>query len=242
MAKMQTVLRLLYPPHCLGCNSVVAEEGALCGDCWRETSFLSGALCDACASPLPGEAEDGALLYCDRCMEVPRPWDHGRAAMIYSGTGKRLILGLKNSGRTDLAAPAGRWIAQAARGIVGENTLVAPVPTHWLRRVQRRFCPSELIANEVGKALNLSVAPDLLLKPRRTRKMQGLTPYARYENARGAFKANPRHKLRMAGRHILLIDDVMTSGATLTEASEICLEAGAHKVSVAVLARVADEV
>ncbi|MGH1330122.1 MAG: ComF family protein [Paracoccaceae bacterium] len=242
MAKMQSVLRLLYPPHCLGCNSVVAEEGALCGNCWREARFLSGALCDACAVPLPGDADPGGHLYCDRCLEVPRPWDHGRAAMIYAGTGRRLILGLKNSGRIDLAVPAGKWIAQAARDIVGQSTLVAPVPSHWLRRIQRRYSPSELIANAAAQALGLSCAPDLLLKPRRTPKMDGLSAYARYENARGAFEANPRQRLRMAGRHILLIDDVMTTGATLKEATEICLEAGAHKVSVAVLGRVADEV
>lgn len=242
MAKMQSVLRLLYPPHCLGCNSVVAEEGALCGRCWRDTAFLTGAMCDACAAPLPGEAPKDALLYCDRCLEVPRPWDHGRAAILYSGMGKRLILGLKDSGRTELAVPAGQWIAKVVRGVVGTSTLVAPVPSHWMRRLQRRYSPSELIGRAAAETLGLSFAPDLLLKPHRTPKMKGLGSYARYENVRGAFAANPRHRLRMAGRHILLIDDVMASGATLTEAAETCLEAGAHKVSVAVLGRVADEV
>lgn len=242
MAKMQTVLRLLYPPHCLGCNSVVAEEGALCGSCWRDTSFLSGAMCDACAVPLPGEPDDRALLYCDRCMEVPRPWDHGRASMLYSGTGRRMILGLKNTGRVEFAEPAGHWVAQAARNIVGQNTLIAPIPSHWIRRIQRRYNPSELIGRAAAKELNLTFEPDLLLKPQRRPKMEGLSSFARYENVRAAFTANPRHHLHMAGRHILLVDDVMTTGATLTEAAETCLEAGAYKVSVVVLARVADEV
>lgn len=237
---MQKVIRVLYPPHCLGCNSIVAQEGALCGPCWRETRFAGGLVCDGCAIPLHGD-RDGGAVHCDACLAAPRPWDRARAAMLYSGTAKRMVMALKHNQRADLAPPAGRWIADAARDITMASTLVAPVPVHWLRRIARRYDQADLLAHAVAKHLGLPVCSDLLTRRRYTPMMQNMGAQARFANVEGAFIATPRRRLHMAGRHVLLVDDVMTSGATLAAATAACLAGGAGRVSVAVLARVAKQ-
>ena len=108
----QTALRMIYPPRCLHCGKVVESDFGLCGSCWAQMPFASGVTCNLCGSSLMG-SPTGDTALCDACILTPRPWQNGRAAMIYQGTARKLVLGLKHSDRTDIAGPAGRWIAQA---------------------------------------------------------------------------------------------------------------------------------
>jgi len=228
------LLDLLYPPHCPACNAIVATGDGLCGPCYGTTVFTAGLVCDACAVPLIGDAED-APAHCDACTQAPPVWDRARAPFYYEGTARRMILRLKN-GTPDLATPLGLWLAEAAQPLVTPATLVAPVPAHWLRRLARRYDQAALLAAAAARALGLAHHPDLLRRARITPKMDGLTVEARAANVASAFRPDPA---RLAGAHVLLIDDVMTTGATLDAAARACLDGGAARVSTAFLARVA---
>ena len=233
---LQRVLRLIYPPQCLSCAIPVAQEGALCPACWRDTPFIGGLVCDACGIPMPGHAQGDAVL-CDDCLRVPRPWHRGRAAMLYAGTARRLVLGLKHGDRLELAGACGTWLAAAVRPILEPGMLLAPVPLHWSRLLRRRYNQSAVLAQALARRTGLEHCPDLLVRRRRT-PGQGGTLTARHGNVEGALALHPRRGARAMGRAVLLVDDVMTSGATLAAAADACLAGGATRVDVVVLARV----
>lgn len=228
--------RVLYPPSCVGCGAATDSEWALCGACWREVGFLLGALvCDRCGTPLPGR-EEGAVL-CDDCVRRPRPWSRGRAALPYRGTGRSLVLALKHADRTDLARPLGRWLAAAAAPLILSDQVLVPVPLHWTRLVTRRHNQAQLLAREAGRDLGLPVLPDALVRRRRTRSLGHGGREARAQMLRDAIAPHPRRGRALEGRPVLLVDDVMTSGATLAGCAEAARLAGASDVRVLVVAR-----
>lgn len=235
---LRGLLDTLYPPHCLACSAAVRRAGDLCAACWAETPFIDALACDACGTPLPGPLED-APVHCDDCLTLARPWSHGRAALAYSGTARRLVLALKHGDRHDIAAPAARWLAPRCAGLIRPDTLIAPVPLHPMRLFQRRFNQSALLATALARELARPCCPDLLRRIRATGTQDHRSRDGRFANLQGAIAAHPKRAARITGRHILLVDDVMTSGATLAAAAEACFEAGADHVDVAVMARVA---
>ncbi len=233
---MQSALRLLYPAQCVSCSAPVDEEFGLCGTCWAETPFVTGAICDICGAPVPGEADDEALT-CDDCLSTARPWRRGRAALIYRDNVRRMVLGLKHGDRTDLVRPAVRWMARALAPIRQDDMLVVPVPMHWTRLVRRRYNQAALLAQELARIAGLEYAPDALVRPRWTPMLRGRDKAERFAVQQGAIRPHPRRGTRLAGRKVLLVDDVMTSGATLASAADACLAAGACDVFTLALAR-----
>lgn len=237
---LQAVLHLIYPPQCLTCDALVTSDFGLCGPCWRDTAFVTGLVCDQCGVPLPGE-DTGQKLRCDDCLTLARPWARGRAALLYRDNGRRIVLALKHGDRLDLARPAAGWMRRAAAPLLVPGMLVAPVPLHWLRLFTRRYNQAALLSSALARAAGLEHCPDLLTRPRNTHSQEGRGREARFENMAGAIRLHPARKARVAGRHVLLVDDVMTSGATFAAGAEACLSAGAKEVSVLALARVAKE-
>jgi predicted amidophosphoribosyltransferase len=229
------LIRAVYPPHCLACGEAVSAPMGLCGACWAECTFFGGTVCDGCGTPLPGDG-DGTRLLCDDCLALPRPWSRGRAAIAYRGTGRRLALSLKNHDRTDLPRAMAGWMLRAAAPILTEAMLVAPVPLHRWRLLTRRYNQSALLSAAVARAAGLPHCPDLLARRRATPSQQGGQD-ARFENVADAFAVPESRRDRLAGREVLLVDDVMTSGATLGACAEACLRAGAREVRVLALAR-----
>lgn len=238
---MQTALRHLYPAHCMTCNAVLETRAALCGACWQKTPFIRGLTCGSCGVPLPGEEVGDDVVQCDECMTNARPWGAARAALVYKDNGRKLVLALKHGDRTDLAKPLADWMAQAATPLLTNRTLIAPVPLHWTRLVRRRYNQSALLAQYMADALGKPYCSDLLIRPKRTLSLDGKTRDERFATLQSAINANPRRRIQMAGRDILLVDDVMTSGATLAACAEACFSVGAAHVSVVVLARVAKD-
>lgn len=235
---IQDALRFLYPPHCLTCDAPVQAEFALCGPCWRETRFVQGLVCDLCGTPLPGE-DPGHPVHCDDCLTVARPWQQGRAALLYEGNGRKLVLALKHGDRLDLARPAAAWMHRAAASLMQPDTILAPVPLHWLRLFDRRYNQAALLSSAIARLAGRQHVPDLLRRIRFTPSQDHRDREGRFRNVAQALRINPRHGAKVMGRHVLLVDDVMTSGATLAAGTEACLAAGATSVSVLVLARVA---
>lgn len=237
---LQTAVSLVYPPRCLGCGGQVDSDFGLCGACWGATPFIGGAICDTCGTPLPGD-DDGDTLKCDDCMVTPRAWTKGRCALLYKDNARRLVLALKHGDRQEIAEPAARWMAQAIEDLPLQNAIIAPVPLHWMRLLKRRYNQSALLAQALARQTGLPVCPDLLQRQKRTKSLDGLTKELRFTSVKGAIRVHPRRRHRMAGRPVLLVDDVLTSGATLSSAADACLAAGSGPVFVTALARVAKD-
>ncbi|MEL6516634.1 MAG: ComF family protein [Pseudomonadota bacterium] len=238
--EMQKLLTLVYPAQCALCRDLVEPGGTLCAHCWSATPFIAGLVCDACGVPLMGE-DSGGQIHCDDCMASPRPWLRGRAALEYHGNARRLVLALKHGDRQDLVAPCAAWMARAGRDLVHPDTLVVPIPLHWFRLFRRRFNQSAALARQVARRLHLRTCPDALVRTRPTPAQSG-TVDMRAANLSDAIRPHPRRGAALAGQSVLLVDDVMTSGATLAAATQACQAAGARQVSALVLARVVKDV
>jgi len=234
--EMQSALAVLYPAQCVGCGEPVEDTHGLCGKCWAETPFITGHVCDKCGCPLPGESDDVSDL-CDDCMTIERPWSRGRAALIYAGEGRRFVLGIKYYDRLDLVPPASSWMDRAARPFLMRDLLVVPVPAHWTRIFRRRYNQASELARGLAKEAGLDVAPTALVRPTRTAPQERKSPQERFENLAGRIAPHPKRGNVLAGRRILLVDDVFTSGATFAAAAEACHAAGAREVFVLALAR-----
>lgn len=216
---------------------MVDSDFALCGSCWRDLPLISGPVCDSCGAPvLVGDSDDAPQ--CDDCQRIARPWRRGRAALRYRDMGRKLVLRLKHGDRQEIAVVAGTWLARAGLPLIADDTVILPVPLHWSRMVKRRYNQSALLARELAGRIARPVLMDGLMRTTRTRPMDGATVDERFQRLAGAIAVNPAHADRMAGRHVLILDDVMTSGATLAAATEACKATGARQVDVLVLARV----
>ena len=229
------ILDIVYPPRCIACTEATTEGAHLCANCWRDTNFISGTTCERCGTPLPG-VEPEPNLQCDGCLHHPPAWDYGRALFLYAGTGRRLILSLKHGDRTDLAHPLADWLARISPDFLNRADIIAPVPLHWRRFFKRRYNQSAELARHLTQKTNGQFAPDLLIRTRKTIPQEGMTRDERFENQFGAFRLG-NHNVR--GKSVLLIDDVMTSGATLSACAETLRAAGADQINVLALARVA---
>ena len=234
---IQTALRVVYPPRCTLCGGLVDSEFGLCGTCWRDTPVIAGLVCDTCGSPLPGEADETTET-CDDCLRIARPWQRGRAALIYKGNARKLVLALKHGDRHDIVPLAAKWMRQAAGPLVKPQTLFVPVPLHWTRLLRRRFNQSALLAQAVARQVNMHWSPDVLERVRRTPSLDGLGFDARFMTLESAIRVREGRRLMIQGRSVILVDDVMTSGATLAACASALLDGGAAEVSTLTLARV----
>ncbi len=236
MLRMQRALSLIYPDQCILCETRVEERGGLCAECWRETPFISGLVCDACGVSLPGA--DAGEVFCDECLALQRPWEAGRAALSHRDAGRRVVLALKHADRLDLVPACADWMARAGKPFLTPDTLLVPIPAHWTRLLTRRYNQAAELARGLAKATGLEVEANALLRTKRTPKQDGMTVDQRFANMADAIQPHPKAVPTLRGRKVCLIDDVMTSGATLSSATEALHAAGADRVCILVLARV----
>ena len=234
------VLDALLPPACLTCDAAVESQGSLCAACWRGLHLLSAPLCRICGVPFLHAGEASADGLCLACRGRPPAYDSARAALRYDDAARRLLLPFKHGDRTELAAPLARLMARSGAAILARADLLAPVPLHWRRLIARRYNQSALLAARLARASRRPVIPDLI---RRTRPTPSLGDKGAAERAtilEGAFAISPGKARRIAGRRVLLVDDVMTSGATAEACAAALLAAGASGVDVLAVARVPD--
>jgi len=235
--RMQSAIRAIYPAQCVACDAPTESDFGLCSDCWGKTHFIHGLVCGTCGAPQMGE-DTGEAIQCDDCMTTARPWDKGRSALVYKEIGRRLVLALKHGDRTELTQTAGRWMAHVAKDLVAPHAFVVPVPLHWSRLIRRRYNQSALLSNVVAKQLGLAHCPDALMRTIRTKPLDGHNRDERFATLADAITYHPRRAHILKGADILLVDDVMTSGATLAACTQACYDVGAQSVCVVTLARV----
>lgn len=232
----RVALDALLPPRCLSCGAVVPDQGTLCLPCWERIDFLAPPLCAACG--LPFELDPGADALCGGCAARQPPFRRARAVFRYDDFGKGLILRFKHADRTEMAPALARWMARAGAELLDEADLIVPVPLHWTRLFGRRYNQAALLALALGRLTGLPVVPDLLLRRRRTPSQGGLGREARRRNIRGAFATAPHRGNALAGARVVLIDDVLTTGATTGACARALLAGGAEAVDVLTVARV----
>lgn len=236
----RSVLDAVLPPLCLGCNEIVETPGSLCAACWPRFRFIAPPHCQRCAYPF--DHDPGGPTLCGACLAHPPRYRRARAALVYDEHSRRLILPFKHGDRTDIARACGRWMARAAGELLAEADLVVPVPLHWRRLVGRRYNQAQLLARatvrEAGAGHRPRLAPDLLRRRRWTGSQGGLRGDERRRNVRQAFDVPAGWRPALAGKTVLLVDDVLTTGATV-EACVLALQrAGSGPVDVLTLARV----
>ncbi|WP_245845170.1 ComF family protein [Pseudothioclava arenosa] len=237
LAGLDAALHLVFPPRCLCCGEAVGSDQGLCGPCWRDAGFIQGACCTRCGTPLPGQSDEA--LCCDECLADPPPWRQGRAALTYSETGRRLVLQLKHGDRLDLVRPLAGWMARAGAPLIGPDSILAPVPLHRLRMLKRRYNQSALLAQEIARQTGSIYVPDLFRRVRATPSQEGRSREERAANLSGAIGITNGKETVISGSRLMIIDDVITSGATLRAVAEAAISANAACVDVLLLARVA---
>ena len=232
----RAALDALLPPLCLSCQAVVDQPGAVCPTCWAKLTFLGQPMCRSCGLPFPHDV--GADAVCAGCLADPPPWDRARAVFAYDDASRALVLGFKHSDRLHAAPAFGRWLARAGADLTAEADIVSPVPLHWLRLALRRYNQAALLAGALAKTSGLNGIPDLLKRTRRTPSQGKLGRSERQKNVAGAFRVRRRYRARIDGARVLLVDDVLTTGATARACTKALLSAGAAAVDVVTLARV----
>ena len=231
-----SIADLALPPQCLACDRHVARLGGLCPVCWGEFRLIEKPYCARLGTPFAYDLGPGALSA--EAIADPPPFDRCRAVAHFDEVARKLVHGLKYRDHIELARWMGGWMARAGADVVADADIVTPVPLHRFRLWMRRFNQSAALAHAIAAETGKRFAPAVLKRVRATTQQVGLSATERDKNVRGAFRVMPEERPKIAGRCILLVDDVYTTGATVRAATRALLRGGAGAVDVLVFARV----
>lgn len=238
-AGLRAAIDIVYPPSCVACQAATGEAQALCPACWGEMRFIERPYCERLGTPFAVDLGDG--LVSPAAIADPPVFARARAVCRFDGTARELVHRLKYGDRTDLALTMGRMMLQAGRELLPQADVIVPVPLHRFRLWTRRFNQAAALAQVVSRGSAVPLAPLALARVKRTRQQVGLTRAQRAANLEGAFKVPPAARPQIEGRHVLLVDDVLTTGATGNAAARALLRGGARSVDILTFARVVSD-
>ena len=233
---LRGIVDSVLPPRCLSCGEIVEDAGTLCSGCWTDLTLLGPPCCACCGLPFPYEVPPETL--CPACVRDRPAFDRARAVFRYDDASRSLILAFKHADQIHGAPFYGRWLERVGRPLLTEADLIAPVPLHRRRLLARRYNQAALLARAAARDRREQLALDLLTRRRHTPSQGRLSPAGRRRNVRGAFVLTPRWADRLRGGRVLLVDDVLTTGATVEECARVLRRNGAAAVDVLTLARV----
>jgi ComF family protein len=233
----RTTLDLVYPPSCLVCRAATSDLGTLCPACWAKMRFIERPYCERLGIPF---AQDlGAGLLSPEAIADPPVYQRARAVVRFDdGPARALVHLLKYGDRTEMAKPIGRWMARAGIELLETANLIVPIPLHRHRLATRRFNQAAALAQSISSVCGVPTDFLALERVKPTPPQVGLSKLQRAGNVQGAFRVADAARLRISGRRIVLVDDVLTSGATTNAAARALLRGGAAQVDVLVFARV----
>ena len=235
-AALRLALDAVLPPLCASCRAPLADAGGLCPACWARMSFLAPPWCDRLGIPFAHDPGPGVLSM--EAIADPPAYGRARAAVRYDDIARDLVHRLKYGDRLDLATAMGQWMARAGRALLDDADALVPVPLHWRRLWGRRFNQAAALARVVASDAGVPLLTAALRRVRATSQQVGLSRSARAVNVQGAFAVTRGGKAAIYGKRLILVDDVLTSGATVDACARALLRAGARNVDVLVFARV----
>jgi ComF family protein len=231
-------LDVALPPLCPTCRDVVTDKG-VCPRCWSKLSFIAPPYCPRLGIPFVYDPGPGILSM--QAIAHPPAYQRARAAVRFDETARALVHAFKYNDRLDLAPMIGGWMARAGRELLDGADALVPVPLHWRRLWTRRFNQSAALAERIAHQSGVAVAHHALKRVKATAQQVGLSRNDRASNVQGAFRVPPDAKADVAGRRLVLVDDVLTSGATCDACARALLHGGAAQVDVLTFARVVDD-
>ena len=236
----RAALDLLLPPTCMTCDAPVRAPGQFCASCFGKAHFITEPYCKRCGLPFTHQGAAGSQRVCEHCHLNPPEYDRARAALLYGDHAKRLVLPLKPGDRVELARHMAPMLARAGAGLLREADLLVPVPLHRRRLFVRRYNQAALLARALARRTGIPCLVDALERKRPTKALGELGARARAAELDRAINVHPLRGAAIAGKRVLLIDDVLTTGATAGQCTKALRQAGASAVDVLVIARVAD--
>jgi ComF family protein len=236
-AAWRLTLDIALPTLCISCREPVHGEG-VCAACWSKLSFIARPYCPRLG--IPFVYDPGPELLSMEAIASPPAYGRARAAVRYDEVARTLVHALKYQDRTDLAPIMGRWMARAGEELLDGADMLVPVPLHWRRGLSRRYNQSGLLARAIARQSGVTVRGEALGRLRATEQQVGLSRAQRASNVQGAFQVSAEQQSEVQGRRVVLVDDVLTSGATVDACARALLRAKAASVDVLVFARVVD--
>lgn len=230
---------LVVPPVCLACQAPLAVHDALCAACWRRVSFIRAPLCDQLGIPLPYDT--GGRMLSGAAMASPPPWDRARAVAGFDSVMRELIHKLKYADRHDARRLFGRWLADAGRELLADADMLIPIPLHPRRLWTRRFNQAAILCSELSRLSGVPTDPFVLARVKATPSQVGLTEVERRSNTAGAFAVTPGASARIEKKKVLIVDDVVTTGATVGACARVLRRSGAARIDVLSLAVVTND-
>ena len=230
------LIDIVLPAQCIACSTLTDQPGRLCIDCWHELAFIDHPLCDRWGTPFAFDPGKGVISA--RALARPPTWNRTRAAVEFNEKSRRLIHALKYNDRHEVADLMSQTMSRAGKELLAGADLIIPVPLYPIRMWQRRFNQAALLAQKIARTAQIPYRPDVLKRSRPTRQQVGLKGSARRDNVKGAFAVDDHDANTLYGIKIVLVDDVITTGATVGACADILLKAGCQQVDVLAFALV----
>lgn len=234
----KSLIDYLFPPVCLNCLTPLEEPHKVCSDCWQNIEFLVAPLCEIKGTPFPFDLEPGTISA--TAIKNPPEYDKARGVAAYQGTMKDLIHKLKYNDRHELLNLLVNWMKFSGKELIQQSDLIVPIPLYKSRLWERRFNQSALLAKRLSEQTKTPYDCSIFHRKKKTRSQVGLTSKERYQNLKNAFIIEEEKRSKLQGKSILVIDDVITTGATINSAAIALKKSGARSVNILSLAIVTD--